>query len=229
VHRLCGLLLEAPEGVYAPRSDTALLAAQLVRRPLAGATVLDLCTGTGALAIVAARAGATVTAVDRCDAALDAARRNAERAGVSLELLHGDVFRPVAGRRFDLICGNPPYLPAPADASPLWDAGADGRAVIERICRGAARHLEPGGSLLIVLSDLTGVEQTIAGMARHGVTAYPTAVHVGPLGPVARGREAHLRARGVWPVDGLERLVVVAGTRSASARAPRVEEAGAAA
>jgi release factor glutamine methyltransferase len=84
VQRLHGLVIEAPEGVYAPRSDTALLAGELAARPLAGVTVLDLCTGTGALAVVAARGGATVTAVDRCATAIAAAGRNAERAGVTL-------------------------------------------------------------------------------------------------------------------------------------------------
>jgi release factor glutamine methyltransferase len=101
--------------------------------------------------------------------------------------------------------------------------------VIERICRGAARHLAPGGSLLLVQSDLTGVEATMAAMAHHGLSPRRAAMHEGPLGPVARSREAHLRGRGVWPVDGLERLVVVAAERAADATAPGLEEAGAAA
>ena len=133
VTRFGALRLVVPPGVYAPRSDTALLAEHL---PPAE-RVLELCTGTGALALTAAARGARrVVAVDRSARAVLAARLNARLNGLDVEVRSGDLFgalRP--GERFDLILANPPYLPAPGVARPdhRWDAGTDGRAVLDRI------------------------------------------------------------------------------------------------
>lgn len=101
-------------GVYAPQEDTALLAAALADEPVApGAAVLDVGTGSGALALTAARRGARVTAVDVSRRAVYAARLNALRAGLPLEVVRGNLFEPVRGRSFDLVLANPPYVPAP--------------------------------------------------------------------------------------------------------------------
>jgi release factor glutamine methyltransferase len=226
-HAVLGLAVEAPEGVYAPRSDTELLARVLLEQVVRGSTVLDLCTGTGALALVAARAGARAVGVDRCARAVAAARDNARRTGLTLEVLQGDLYAPVAGRRFDLVVANPPYLPAERDDSPHWDAGPDGRALVDRICAGAPAHLHPGGSLLLVQSSLTGTAATLAALERHGLEPCCAAAHAGPPGPVARAREAFLRARGLWPEDGLERLSVLVGRRPAMAAVPEVDGAAA--
>ncbi len=103
----------APPGVYAPQEDTALLSAALADEPLApGAAVLDVGTGSGALALAAARRGARVTAVDVSRRAVCAARLNALRAGLPVRVLRGNLFEPVRGRSFDLVLANPPYVPA---------------------------------------------------------------------------------------------------------------------
>jgi release factor glutamine methyltransferase len=101
-------------GVFRPRGDTWLLAAVLRRRLRArGGTVLDVCTGSGAIAVVAALAGArSVTAVDVSARAVLGVRIGARLNGVRVEALRGDLLDAVAGRRLDVIVSNPPYLPS---------------------------------------------------------------------------------------------------------------------
>lgn len=182
-------------GVYRPRSDTALLVRALLEaaRPLDGRTVLDLCTGTGALAVAAARAGADVWAVDLSRRAVVNARLNARLNGVRVRAVGGDLWAPVTPRRFDVIVTNPPYLPALSAAAPrgaarAWDAGRDGRALLDPICRGAAGHLRPGGRLLLIQSSLAGAARTEAALTAAGLRTRVVARHEGPLGPLAAAR-----------------------------------------
>jgi release factor glutamine methyltransferase len=156
-----------------------------------------------------------------------AARANARRAGLALEVLQGDLYEPVTGRVFDVIVANPPYLPAAEALSAQWDAGPDGREVVERICAGAPAHLAPGGVLLLVQSSLTGTAATLAALEAHGLRAACLAAHEGPPGPVVRAREAFLRERGLWPESGVERLVVLAGERAPAALPAEVDGAAA--
>src|SRR5690606_33501133 len=125
------------------------------------ATVLDLGTGTGAiaLAIAAERPLAEVTAVDVSAAALAVARDNAEEAGVPLRLLQGDWFEPVADERFDLVVRNPPYIAEDDPHLSQGDlrfeprtalaSGKDGLDAIRAIIAAAPKHLKPGGWLLL--------------------------------------------------------------------------------
>ncbi len=124
--------------------------------------VLDLCTGSGCLAILAALAfpRATVDAVDLSASALALARRNVatHRLGDRLALHRGDLFTPVAKQRYDLIINNPPYVDAGGMAKlpPEYRheprmalaAGKDGLELIRRIVHEAPRHLTKNGSLL---------------------------------------------------------------------------------
>src|SRR5919202_4410519 len=109
-----GMELITLPGVFQPRSDTLLLAEVLRAEPLRpGAAVLDVGTGSGALAITAALCGARATAVDVSRRALMTARLNARRHGVRIRARRGDLFAAVGARRFDAIVSNPPYVPSP--------------------------------------------------------------------------------------------------------------------
>jgi ribosomal protein L3 glutamine methyltransferase len=130
--------------------------------PLAVESVLDLCTGSGCLAILAARhfANATVDAVDISKDALAVATRNVADHGLEdrVALHRGDLFGPLGNKRYDLIISNPPYvdaegmaaLPPECRAEPklAFDGGADGLDVVRRILDHAGEHLMPEVGLL---------------------------------------------------------------------------------
>lgn len=134
----------------------------LIGDPAEVASVLDLCTGSGCLAILAARhfANAAVDAVDISKDALAVAARNVADHGLGdrITLHRGDLFAPLAGSRYDLIIANPPYvdaegmagLPAECRAEPAlaFDGGADGLDIVRRILTEAKPHLAPQGGLL---------------------------------------------------------------------------------
>ncbi|MCL7425036.1 HemK2/MTQ2 family protein methyltransferase [Streptomyces sp. YS415] len=209
-------------GVYAPQEDTELLAGALADEPLpTGAEVLEVGTGSGALALKAARRGARVTAVDVSLRAVCTARLNAWRSRLPVRFLHGDLFEPVRGQSYDLILANPPYLPTPAaDAEPrgsarAWDAGHDGRLILDRICREAPALLRPGGVLLIVHSSLSGPDRTVQWLREAGLKAAVSRRCRIPFGPVLRTREEWLRQRGLLSAtDEQEELVVVRAERA---------------
>ena len=158
------LPLEVTPAVLIPRPETELLVeCALARLPVdLPTTVLDLGTGSGAIAIAIARERPTarVTAVDRSADALTVAARNVARhAPGRVELLASDWFESIAGRRFGMIVGNPPYV---ADDDPALEAevaayepstallaGSAGLDAITAIVAGAAAHLETGGALLL--------------------------------------------------------------------------------
>jgi release factor glutamine methyltransferase len=188
---------------------------------LPGSAVLDLCTGSGALAVAAARAGAAeVTAVDVSRRAALSARLNAALNGVRLRVLRGDLFAPVRGRTFDLILANPPYLPSPTDAVPVrgaaraWEGGHDGRVVIDRITERAAGHLRPGGRLLLVQSSICGERETLRRLSGAGLEPRIVARRRGPLGPLMSSRAENLRARGL--LDGAEEELLAIRAHRAS-------------
>jgi release factor glutamine methyltransferase len=203
-------------GVLRPPSDAALLGGVMARHDLKGRAVLDLCTGSGILGLTAARLGARATAVDLSRRAVTCARLNARLNGLALEVLRGDLFEPVRGRRFDLIVSNPPYIPAPPGNAPrgearAWDAGPEGREFLDRICDLAAAHLHPGGRVLLVHSSLARPEATEQRLPAHGLEPAVAATHDGSLGPVALDRLEYLRSIGVADDSLSERMVVVEG------------------
>lgn len=211
--------IATPPGVFRPISDTWLLARAL-RDRAPGASVLDACTGSGALAVAAALAGARdVTAVDLSRRAVLTARLNARLNGVRIRARRSDLFVALGDERFDVIVSNPPYVPDPAgDRLPrrglrrAWDAGRDGRILLDRLLAQAPRHLRPGGTLLVVHSEFCGIQTTLDAMAAGGLHAGVVARHRGPLGPLMRERADHLRARGLLaPGQDDEEVVVVAG------------------
>jgi len=149
-----------------PRPETEVLVQQALQRIPDGESfaVLDLGTGNGAIAMAIARerSNCTVTATEISDSALAVARENANRHALpNIEFLSGDWTAPVAGRTFDLIASNPPYVPsADPDLEHLTyepqmalASGADGLDAIRRISVEAKLIIKPGGTLLIEHGD----------------------------------------------------------------------------
>jgi ribosomal protein L3 glutamine methyltransferase len=134
----------------------------LIDDPMAVERVLDLCTGSGCLAILAAYhfPNAMVDAVDISKGALEVAARNVGEHGLDdrISLHRGDLFAPLGDSRYDLIITNPPYvdaegmaaLPPECRAEPklAFDGGTDGLDVVRRILRDAPDHLAPDGGLI---------------------------------------------------------------------------------
>lgn len=169
----CGLEFEVNPTVLIPRPETELLAQEVIRRlpQVDGATVVDVGTGSGCLAVTLARAlpKATMVATDLSVHALETARRNARRCGVETEIcwLQGDLLAPLAG-----VCGagtvtaivaNPPYI-AESEWSDLQPevrfeprmalvAGTTGTEIHERLLEGAIPYLVTGGLLLMELGE----------------------------------------------------------------------------
>ena len=180
--------------------------------------MLDVGTGTGAVALAAARRGAAkVTAVDVSARAVLAARANAMMRGLRLRVLRGDLFRPVAGEVFDVILANPPYVVGERGRGlprrgkdRAWEGGPEGRLILDQICAQAPAHLAPGGTLLIVQSALSGVEASLRALRRSGLRASVVARRSEPFGPVMLARAASLEARGlIQPGQRTEELVVI--------------------
>jgi ribosomal protein L3 glutamine methyltransferase len=165
-----GLPFHVDERVIVPRSFIGELLdshfggadASLIGEPAQIGSVLDLCTGSGCLAILAARhfPNAEVDAVDISKDALAVAARNVGDHGLQgqIELHRGDLFKPLGDRRYDLIISNPPYvdeagmasLPQECRAEPklAFDGGADGLDIVRRILDEAGQHLNASGGLL---------------------------------------------------------------------------------
>jgi release factor glutamine methyltransferase len=220
--------VRVPRGVWPPHGDAAMLA-QVVssHRWALGKDVLDVFTGSGALALAAALDGArTVTAVDVSRRALLSVWLNARRAGTRVAIRRGDVLAPVAGESFDLIVANPPYLPGEATlptrgVARAWEGGSDGRVLVDRLLDDVAGHLRPGGRVLIVQSSLTGEGQTIERVRAAGLSPEVLARHRGPLGPVGRARVEMLRERGLLAADDddhHEEILVISGLASPRTR-----------
>ncbi|GAA4251617.1 50S ribosomal protein L3 N(5)-glutamine methyltransferase [Azospirillum formosense] len=134
----------------------------LVEDPTEVERVLDLCTGSGCLAILAAQIfpEAHVDAVDLSADALEVARRNVADSGFEdrIALHHGDLFAPLKNRKYDVIITNPPYVDAEAMANlppefrhepqMALASGEDGLDIVRRILKEAPKHLTPEGGLL---------------------------------------------------------------------------------
>ncbi|KRB92763.1 peptide chain release factor N(5)-glutamine methyltransferase [Noviherbaspirillum sp. Root189] len=156
-----GLALYTTPDVLIPRPETELLVELALERLPQRGRVLDMGTGTGAIAIAIAhtRPDAAVTAIDASGAALQVAQRNATQHGVHVQFMESDWYAALDGQHFDLIVSNPPYIVAndphlsqgdlrfePIDA--LTDH-ADGLSALRTIVHGAATHLMPAGWLLM--------------------------------------------------------------------------------
>ena len=182
--------VEVGPGVFIPRPETESLLEWALAQPLSPRPlIVDLCTGSGALALaLAARwPGARVIAVDDSDDALAYARRNVR--GTAVELLRADVtaaglLTEIDGT-VDLVVANPPYIPSGAELEPevaqhdpphALFGGDDGMAVIDHLTFLAARLLRPGGSCAIEHDDTTS-QRTVEAFTRASRFVEVTARH----------------------------------------------------
>lgn len=212
--------------VYQPQGDTALLIDALRDIDLRDVRALDLCSGGGAVAVDAALHGATVTAVDSCPLAVAATRRAAVDAGVALDAICADLAE-ISGNTFDLVTCNPPYVPTPAGTeasapgpSHAWNAGPDGRSVLDVVCSVVPRLLAERGTAFVVQSELADIDQTVQSLRSAGLRTRVVRARSIPFGPVLRSRRTELVNNGVLdPMTALESIVVIRADRPA--RSPR--------
>jgi release factor glutamine methyltransferase len=150
----CGLDVHVDPGVYVPRWHSEALAQRAAAR--APERAIDLCTGSGAVAMVMLRAGATVVASDLDEHAVACARTN------GVDAYAGDLFAPLPAGPVDVITAVAPYVPTPDlpllqrdtfafETSLAYDGGDDGLAILRRVIAEAPIWLNPGGALLLEL------------------------------------------------------------------------------
>jgi release factor glutamine methyltransferase len=152
--------------VLVPRPETELVVEAAIALLPSKGTMLDLCTGSGCIAISAAlaRSDSRVVATEISTEALAVARENAASLGATVEFLEGDLYAPLPpDLQFDLIVSNPPYVPSGEieglsrevrrEPRIALDGGLDGLDVIRRIVSGAPARLRPGGWLLIEMHE----------------------------------------------------------------------------
>ena len=214
--------LQVNDGVYAPQEDSWLLSGVLEASGLAeGRRVLDICTGSAVLALAAARLGAReALAFDLCPAAVECASGNAAASGLPVEVRLGTLQDAVRHGPFDLVVTNPPYVPStlpPAGTGPdrAWDAGADGRVVLDELCALAPRLIVPGGALLLVQSEFSAPRRTVQMLTDSGFIAHTAARQMIDFGPVMTARADELEASGLLePGRRTEELVVIRAHRA---------------
>ena len=156
-----GYTLKTDERALIPRPETELLAENALKYLDGGKNALDLCTGSGAIAIVLKKkSGAEVTATDVSGDALALAAENAANNGAAIEFIKSDMFAELGDRRFDVIVSNPPYVASDEietlqrevrDFEPriALDGGRDGLDYYRIIAKEAKSHLKDGGILLL--------------------------------------------------------------------------------
>ena len=151
-----------------PRPETEELLVLAIKEAEGKKTVLDLCTGSGAIAIALAKnTDLEVTAVDFSDDALALTKENIEKIGVNVEVIKSDMFTNISGRKFDIIVSNPPYIPTKdieglqeevKKHEPMMalDGGVDGLDFYRIIAKNAKNHLNDGG----VIAMEVGINQS---------------------------------------------------------------------
>lgn len=179
---LGGNLLEAAPNVYAGWLDTDLLCEVLEISP--GDHVLDLCTGTGAIAIKAAQLGAGwVTAVDLNPCAVANAELNRQKLGIAnMEVREGSLFGPVNGMTFDVITINPPFVDYQAsDLTEIcfWD---NGNRTTKTFFREVRTYLKPGGRALFAWGDFVDIMLIEQLGKENGIALTPLGSSVAPSG-----------------------------------------------
>lgn len=158
--------------VYVPDEDSFLLAENL--NIPKGAKVLDVGTGTGILALTAAKMASSVVGVDVNPKAVELAKKNAKENGIkNVRFLERDLFSAIGKEeKFDVIIFNPPYLPV-EEYDPLgkaWSGGRGGMVVIRRFLVEAPAHLAENGIILLLLSSLNDFDEVKKILGQKGMT-----------------------------------------------------------
>ncbi|MBR2616635.1 MAG: peptide chain release factor N(5)-glutamine methyltransferase [Clostridia bacterium] len=179
-----GLTVKVDERVLIPRPETELLTERVIAELNEGDTVLDLCTGSGAIAITLAKnTKATVFASDISEEALTLAKENANSLGAEITFIQSDLFDEI-DQKFNVIVSNPPYIPS-ADIETLdrevkdyeprlaLDGGADGLDYYREIAKNARKFLEKEGVLYLEIgvNQAEAVEELLK--KHYEVTIYP--------------------------------------------------------
>lgn len=217
----------ATPGVYVPQADSLLLieamqfSAVVQRR-----SVLDLCSGSGVVAIAAATLGArSVTAFDICERAVQCTRNNATAAGVNVDAYRGSCEEALGHGPFELVVCNPPYVPTgpqghperfssrtpqlPMGPSRAWDAGADGRMVLDPLCMTAPELLTEGGTLILVQSEFADPDRSLGLLRRGRLYAEVVMTQIIPFGPVLTSRAEWMEQSGLLPISRREEELFV--------------------
>lgn len=156
-----GYKIKLNQDVLIPRFETEILAEEALKKITPQSSVLDLCTGSGCIAIaVQKKSGCKVTAADISEKAVKSAKSNAEENNAEIEFIVSDMFENLGGRKFDIIISNPPYIKS-ADIGGLErevkgyeplsaiDGGEDGLKYYKIIAENAEDYLNDGGSILL--------------------------------------------------------------------------------
>ena len=160
-----------------------------------------------------------MTGVDVSRRAVWTARVNAALQRLPLRVRLGNALEVVADERFDLVLANPPYVPAAGSCAArgrarAWDAGLDGRQLLDPLCARMFDLLVPGGVLLMVHSALCGADTTLRQLRDNGLKASIVQRCSVPFGPVMNGRIGFLEQHGlIEPGQRHEELVVIRGDR----------------
>lgn len=218
--------LPSSPDVYPAQHDSHLLIDVMCAAwPPTGRSVADLCTGSGVVALAAAEAGAaSVTAIDLCPAAVACARSNTLAVNATVDVHLGPWSRAIEFGPYDLVLCNPPYVPQateyvefmPASAGPAlsFNAGIDGRLVLDPLCEHAPALLKAGGTLLVVQSEFAGVGETVESLCCRGLRAAVVAHRRIPFGPVMTARAQWLEDTGrLQGGRRHESLVVIAAVK----------------
>ena len=193
-----GCLFRVPNGVQPPKAGSRFFCRHLAIRP--GERVLEIGSGLGLAAVLAAKAGALVVATDVVAEAVEAIHANAALNGVAVDARLGDCYAPVAGERFDLICTNPPQMPTPpgrerGDAAAAADnGGPDGWQVLDRVIAGAPAHLAPGGRLVFTIFAFLGRRRAFAKLEAAGLQPSIVATETQPCPRIGYERLEHIRS-----------------------------------
>ena len=173
---MADFIINTDENVYVPAEDSYMLADNLEIKE--GASVLEIGTGSGIVAMYASRLSDNITVTDINFDACELARKNFEDNGIeNIEILFGNMFEPVESRKFDVILFNTPYLPTD-DGDVIddtlnyaFDGGLNGRKVIDLFLDEVGNHLNDGGIVQMIQSSLSGNEETLQRLDELGFIA----------------------------------------------------------